>query len=91
MNVRLRIVAVIAGLAVVAGWLVLGCSRADQPLNVLFICVDTLRHDRVGYVGYERDVIRKGLRSWASKGSVRILLPMEPPLPVILNPRGDTS
>ena len=30
------------------------CSSAPQPPNILFICVDTLRPDRLGYTGYDR-------------------------------------
>ncbi len=40
-------------LAVVAALLFAGCSKPKQP-NVLLICVDTLRPDRLGYLGNRR-------------------------------------
>jgi arylsulfatase A-like enzyme len=43
---------VVAGLAAVAAGLV-GCAKPGEP-NVLFICVDTLRPDRLGYHGNPR-------------------------------------
>ncbi|UCG51113.1 MAG: sulfatase [Candidatus Latescibacterota bacterium] len=33
----------------------LGCSGGEERLNVLLICVDTLRPDRLGYCGHRRN------------------------------------
>jgi arylsulfatase A-like enzyme len=53
-NPRVRIIALAVVSTLVASLLIPGCSREDRPPNVLLICMDTLRHDRVGYIGYPR-------------------------------------
>jgi arylsulfatase A-like enzyme len=53
---RTRLIILAAVIVVAAGvFLWLGPRGSSQP-NVLLICVDTLRHDHVGFAGYERPV-----------------------------------
>lgn len=55
MNVRIISFTAVAILAIIAG--VIYCNPSVQkPHNVLLISVDTLRHDRLGYVGHFRPV-----------------------------------
>lgn len=42
--------------ALVAGALVLGCGSEPEPPNVLLITVDSLRWDRLGHAGLDREV-----------------------------------
>ncbi len=53
---RTRLILVAVAVCVIAGALLwLGPFRGNGT-NVLFICVDTLRHDHLGYAGHERPV-----------------------------------
>ena len=55
-TMRTHLILVAVAVCVVAGALLwLGPFRENRT-NVLFICVDTLRHDHLGYAGHERPV-----------------------------------
>jgi arylsulfatase A-like enzyme len=53
MKFRIIIVSIIILAAIVAGILLYNPS-SDKPYNVLLVSVDTLRPDRLGYVGHQR-------------------------------------
>ncbi len=54
---RARLIIAATVVLIVAGvCLETGCSRGPAGPNILFICVDTLRHDHVGFAGSERPV-----------------------------------
>ncbi len=64
-----KIAVILIVLAVGVGWFVARRPSADRPLNVLLICVDTMRHDRAGYAGYEQ-LTTPALDRLASQGIV---------------------